>query len=195
MARRPREDLIMRRILIIGCSGAGKSTLSARLGRILDLPVIHLDQLYWKPGSTPTPQAQWRPIVQRAIRGERWVMDGNYAGTLDLRIAAADTIVMLDLPRWLCIARITKRVILGQFAPRFDMAEGCPEQVDWEFMDSVWDFNKTERPKTLAIVAKHRGGRRIEILRSDADVEAFVRSLESTPTTPTLAVEQAAPRA
>ena len=46
----------MEKILIIGCSGSGKSTLAVALGEKLGLPVVHLDQLWWKEG--------WRNVTR-----------------------------------------------------------------------------------------------------------------------------------
>ena len=39
----------MNKIIVIGSSGSGKSTLSKQLSNILDIPVYHLDALFWKP--------------------------------------------------------------------------------------------------------------------------------------------------
>ena len=38
----------MQRILIIGNAGAGKSTFARLLAKKLQLPLVHLDKLYWQ---------------------------------------------------------------------------------------------------------------------------------------------------
>jgi adenylate kinase family enzyme len=78
----------MKRVLVIGCGGAGKSTFAARLGTKVGLPVVHLDALYWRPGWQKTPEAEWQEVVEGLVRREAWVMDGNYGGTMDLRVTA-----------------------------------------------------------------------------------------------------------
>lgn len=93
---------------MIGSGGSGKSTFSRRLGEITGLPVIHLDKLHWRPNWTPTPADEWREMVQTEIDREAWIMDGNFGGTREMRMKAADTIIMLDVPRWLCLYRIVK---------------------------------------------------------------------------------------
>ncbi|MEM6646980.1 MAG: hypothetical protein AAF730_12090 [Bacteroidota bacterium] len=86
----------MRRVIIIGSGGSGKSTLAKRLGEQLSLPVIHLDAHYWNPGWVETPPDAWAAKVDTLIKGEAWVMDGNYGGTMDARIARADTVIFLS---------------------------------------------------------------------------------------------------
>ncbi|MHC0064340.1 hypothetical protein ACWATR_15805 [Nostoc sp. UIC 10890] len=82
----------MKKILIIGSGGAGKSTLARELGTILGLEVIHLDVWYWNPGWVETPKTKWQSIIQDLTLRESWIMDGNYSGTLDIRLSVADTV-------------------------------------------------------------------------------------------------------
>lgn len=85
----------MRKVLVIGSGGAGKTTFAKRLSKILNIEVIHLDALYWNPGWVETPELEWRKIVEGLIVRDSWIMDGNYSGTLDLRIKACDTVIIL----------------------------------------------------------------------------------------------------
>ena len=93
----------MRRILLIGAGGSGKSVLAARIAAQSGLPLIHLDALFWKPGWVETPRDEWKRIVEELIQRDAWVMDGNYGGTLDLRLAACDTVLFLDFPPIVCL--------------------------------------------------------------------------------------------
>jgi adenylate kinase family enzyme len=164
----------MRRVLVIGSGGAGKSTLAARLGARLGVPVVHLDAHYWRPGWVPTPDAEWRDLVARLVAREAWVMDGNYGGTLDLRLAACDTVIFLDLPRTLCVARVIRRWLRHAGRSRPDMAPGCPEQVTWEFLRWIWDYPRSRRPGVLRRLAALPPGRRVVVLRSRSDVARFL---------------------
>ncbi len=102
----------MNRILVIGPSGSGKSTLSTTLGKKLGIEVLHLDRFYWSCGwIKPLPDA-WTQTVSKLLTGDRWIIDGNYSGTLEQRIEACDTIVFLDMRMATCLWRVFKRRLL-----------------------------------------------------------------------------------
>src|ERR1051325_3370360 len=111
----------MQKILVIGSGGAGKSTFARRLGERLKLDVIHLDRLYWKPGWIETPKDEWRRLIQELLNREAWIMDGNYSGTLEMRMAACDTVIFLDIARSVCLWRVMKRSISYRKECRPDM--------------------------------------------------------------------------
>ncbi|WP_133571667.1 hypothetical protein [Maritalea mobilis] len=92
----------MQRIAILGCSGSGKSTLARKLGAALDLPVVHMDQHYFSPGWVEPDHDDWRTTVATLCAEDKWVMDGNYSKTHDIRLPRADLIIFLDFPTWLC---------------------------------------------------------------------------------------------
>jgi len=169
------------RIAIVGPGGAGKSTLARRLGARLGLPVIHLDAEHWHPGWVETPADAWEVRVRELVSRDRWIIDGNYGGTMELRFAAADTIVFLDFPRLLCLWRVLKRQIryLGRSRP--DMTEGCPERISPEFVRWIWEYPRTRRPGVLERMRTAGAHARHLILRSPREVEAFVASLPRGP--------------
>ena len=99
------------RILVIGSPGSGKSTLARQLGERTGLPVHHLDQLYWRPGWVE-PDAKTRRAQVRALAaGPGWIIDGTYAGTLPVRLATADKVVLLDLSPLRCFWRVIRRIL------------------------------------------------------------------------------------
>jgi hypothetical protein len=83
----------LRRVAIVGCGGSGKSTVARELGRRTGLPVVHLDPLFWSSDWQPCPPEEWEAIQRRLVAEEGWIIDGNYGGTMELRLAAADTVV------------------------------------------------------------------------------------------------------
>ena len=93
---------IGRRVVVTGLAGSGKSTLAVALAAKTGLPVIHLDLYFWKPGWVAPSETEWREKQRVVLAGDAWIADGNYHETLDLRLERADTVVVLDMPWWLC---------------------------------------------------------------------------------------------
>ncbi|MDA3874703.1 MAG: DNA topology modulation protein, partial [Kiritimatiellae bacterium] len=143
----------MKRIMLIGSGGAGKSTLAREMGEILDLPVIHLDRLHWKPNWESTPKEEWGALQEKICAEPEWIIDGNYGATMKLRLAACDTIVFLDLPRWLCLLRVVKRFLTYRGKSRPDMTEGCEERFDRAFLLWIWRYRKDKRPGILKMLS------------------------------------------
>jgi adenylate kinase family enzyme len=69
------------------------------------LPVVDLDLYFWKPGRVAPSESEWRDKQRVMLAGHAWIADGNYRETLDLRLERADTLVVLDMPRWRCAGR------------------------------------------------------------------------------------------
>ncbi|MCL4693307.1 MAG: AAA family ATPase [Candidatus Hydrogenedentes bacterium] len=167
----------MQRILIVGICGAGKSTLASALAGRLGLPLIHLDREYWQPGWTMPDRDWWHNRVQELVSGDRWVMDGSYASTLHYRLPRADTVIHLDFPRRIAMYRIFKRILHTHGQTRPDMADGCPEQFDWEFVKYAWAFPQTERVKFESALAELGPGQTLIRLQHPRDVVAFLNTL------------------
>jgi len=167
----------VQRILVIGSGGSGKTTVARVIAAKTGLPLIHLDQLFWHPGWVPTPDPEWDRVTDELIARDSWVMDGNYGRTLPKRIAAADTVVFLDLPRVVCTWRILKRWFnhLGRSRP--DVAPGCPEHLGWEFIVWVWTFPSRRRPGILGQLDATRKDKNVVVLRSAMEVQEFVSRL------------------
>lgn len=127
------RDLAWLRVLVVGSAGAGKTTFAVRLAALLDLPLIHLDFEYWRPGWQPKPSDEWPMRVDELIAREAWVMDGNYGGTMERRLTRADAAVFLDVNRVRCLWRVVVRSLRYWRRSRPDLPPGCSERLDWGF--------------------------------------------------------------
>ena len=165
----------MQRIMIIGCCGAGKSTLARQYHAITDLPLIHLDQCYWRPGWEETPDEEWEQTVTGLAAGDRWIIDGNYGSSLDIRLARTEMVVFLDFPTWRCVWRVLRRIVRHWGRERPDMPRGCRERFDWSFLHYVATFNLTRRPTVLKKLAALPEARTVVTLRNQRAVRAFLR--------------------
>src|SRR5262245_16474526 len=125
-----------KRIVILGPCGAGKSTLARRIGERLDLRIVHLDTFFWNPGWVETDKATFRGRVVQAVKGDAWVMDGNYTSSapIDLRLSRAHAVIWLDLPRHVYFPRTVWRMIKHYGRAREDIGPGCLERIDVAFL-------------------------------------------------------------
>jgi adenylate kinase family enzyme len=164
----------MRKVLVIGSGGAGKSTFARRLGELLDIEVIHLDALYWHAGWVETPKPEWAKRVAELVKRDAWIMDGNYSGTFDIRLKACDAVVFLDMPRLVCLWRVLKRYLIYRKRSRPDMAAGCPEDLNPEFLLWIWNYPERTRPKIVAWMRENAGSKKVVWLRSPAEAQKYL---------------------
>ncbi|MFI5607616.1 DNA topology modulation protein FlaR [Amycolatopsis sp. NPDC051903] len=165
----------MRRVLVLGNSGSGKSTLARRLAALLDVPVTHLDHLYWRPGWVPAPPDEFRAAQSTALTTDGWVVDGNYSSTFDLRLPLADTVVFLDVPRTTSLRRVTLRHLRER--GRDTQAPGCVSKLDLDFATWIWHWPRTHRAVLLARLAAEAPQAAQYLLRTRPEIEAFLRAV------------------
>lgn len=159
--------------MIIGPGGAGKSWLAKRIAERTGLPLVHLDREFWRPGWIESPKHEWKARVGELVAGERWVMDGNYGGSLATRMDRADTIIFLDVSRWTSLAGALARRFRRE--QRDDMAEGCPEHLTSEFLHWLWRYHDHHRPSVLEQIGAHAYGRTVITLRDRAAIIDYAR--------------------
>ena len=167
----------MERILIIGCGGAGKSTLARQLGNLTGLPVVHLDKLFWHPGWVESTKEEIDAKITAALDEPQWIMDGNYNRTLPLRIRKCDAVIYLDFSRFACLMGVAKRVLTTYGTVRPDMAEGCPERFDLDFLRWVWNFNKNKREQYYRLLNEAEGVETI-VLKNRRAVRKFLKQFQ-----------------
>ena len=96
--------------------------------------------------------ATWLENAAALLKRPRWIIEGTYASNLSERAALADVVVFLDLPRWRCLFRVLRRVVMSYGKVRPDMAPGCPEQFDASFIRYVWTFKRQKIPQIEAAI-------------------------------------------
>ncbi len=170
----------MKRILVIGSCGAGKSTFARRLSAATNLKLIHLDKLYWKPNWVEPAKDEWRKTVEDALQGGEWIIDGNYGGTMEMRLEKCDTVIFLDFPRTVCTWRVIKRVFLYRRESRPDMAEGCSEKFNWEFVKWTWNYPTRSKPNVEERLKRFENEKTIIRLKSNKMVENFFMNYSNT---------------
>lgn len=164
----------MKKIAVIGIMGAGKSTLSNKLSEGLGIEVHHLDKIYWKPGWIKIPSEEGEHIQREIIKKESWVFDGNWTGSMDIRLEPADTIIFLDFPKYICLYRVFKRVVAGKNIQPIDKAEGLKDRLSWKLIKAILTYPRKE---ILDKINKYSKGKRVYILHSTKDIDKFLSSI------------------
>ena len=153
----------MKRVLILGRGGSGKSTLAAELGGITGLPVIELDKTFWQCGLEATSRAEWVKIQRRLVAQDSWIMDedlGQY-DAVEIRLPAADTIILLDFGLVRCAWRALRR---GRERADF-----------WKWLIT---YRRRSLPLLMEAISKFAPHAELHFIRNPKELRSFVAGLE-----------------
>lgn len=144
------------RILVMGCSGGGKSTLSLKIASRFGLDYVSIDRdVLWLPGWKERGKEEQRAIIVSKVQSERWIMDGTNPSTFDIRLPRTDLVIWVRMPRLLCIWGAVSRWVKRIGRTRPEMAPGCKEKIDWEFLRFIWTFEEKFSPRVVAGLVEH----------------------------------------
>lgn len=168
------------KIAVLGYSGSGKSTLAARLGKLYGAPVLHLDTVHFLPDWAERGLDEKRKTVGDFLNeNESWIIDGNYTKLFyNERTERADMIVILLFGRFTCLRRVIKRYRINKGRTRPDMAEGCPEKLDGEFVRWVLRDGRTKSKKAKFKAVREKFPDKTTVLKNQRQLDEFIQSLE-----------------
>ncbi|MBO5294361.1 MAG: adenylate kinase [Clostridia bacterium] len=164
----------MRRVIVIGSPGSGKSRFSRALHQATGLPLVHLDLLYWNADQTVVSRSVFLERLQEAVSQDAWIIDGNYASTMEMRLKNADTVFWLDYPTEVCLAGLRER--RGKPRPDMPWVERADGEGDAEFWEYVRHFRETNRPAILALLARYPE-KNVIIFQDRQEADAFLKTL------------------
>ena len=158
----------MKRVVILGRGAAGKSTLARQLGEMTGLPVTELDKLFWQPGLAPTRRAEWTELQEQLVRRDGWILDGDLGphDVVEVRLRAADTVVLLDFGLARCAWRASRR---------------ARERAD--FWLWVLAYRRDSVPHLRAMISRHASRATVHVLRSPRAVKQFIGTVAQLKTT------------
>ncbi|WP_405681179.1 topology modulation protein [Streptomyces sp. NBC_00868] len=166
------------RIALIGCGGSGKTYLSKQLGDHFRAPVTHLDAVYYDSEWNTLDKEKFSAIQEELVQAPSWVIEGNYAGTLPIRLRAADVVVFLDINPVVCLWGITQRRIRhggGQ-----DDATGVYDRITWNFIKYVWGYRKTMAPRVRELIAEHAQSATVHRVTSRRQARNLLTELQTS---------------
>lgn len=162
----------MKKIIVIGCPGSGKSTFSRELHKVTGIDLFHLDMMYWNSDKTTVEKEVFLERLNRVLEKDEWIIDGNYASTMELRLQNCDTIFFLDYPLEICLEGIRQR----QGKVRSDMPWVETEE-DSEFIEFIKRFNAESRPQIMDLLRKY-SDKNIFVFTDRAQASDFLDMLE-----------------
>lgn len=142
----------MNRVMVVGGPGSGKSTMAIALGEITGLPVFHMDQIHYRSGWAERALDDKISMANAVEARNRWIFEGGLSSTYVNRSARADTVIWLDLPLSVRLARIMKRRIRFNATTRPDLPDNCPERLDPAFLVYMYRTRNTGRARIAQMI-------------------------------------------
>ena len=166
------SDTDMNKVLVLGCSGSGKSTFAVKLHEKTNLPLYHLDNIWWKADRTHITRDEFDSSLDELIRHERWIIDGDYNRTYEKRIAACDTIFFLDYGESVCMEGIISRI--GENRPDMPWTE---DELDPELVELIKNYEKANKPRLMELFAKYPE-KTVITFKSREEAESWITNSE-----------------
>ena len=163
----------MKKIIVIGCLGSGKSYFSKKLKDILNYPIYHLDLIWNKPDKTTISREEFDSILNKIFLEDTWIMDGNYQRTLEMRIKACDTIILLDFDLEVSLEGATSRV--GQKRDDMPWQE---EKLNEDFKNEILSFRDKKLPEIYRLLDEYKEEKEIIIFKNREESNNFLESLK-----------------
>ena len=162
----------MNKIVVIGPGGAGKSYFSKELRDALNLPLYHLDLLFWKEDKTHISSDEFDIKLKEILKKDSWIIDGDYSRTYELRIKEADTIFFLDFPLEKCFEGVEARLHKER-----DDIPFIDEEFDPEFKEWIINWFKDTRPRVLELLDKYKKDKTLIVFHNRDEVESYLSLL------------------
>lgn len=162
----------MNKAIIIGCPGSGKTTFAEKLQKCTGLPIYYLDAIWHKPDKTHIPREEFDQRIEEIFETPRWIIDGNYKRTIEMRMKQCDTVFLFDLPVEMCLQGVTDRV--GK--ERYDLP-WLETELDPEFKQFIEDFPKDTLPYIYELIEKYKDEKRVIIFKSREEADGFIEEL------------------
>ena len=164
----------MERILVIGPSGAGKSEFSRKLNKLLNIPLYHLDNIFWNEDKTHISKEEFDLKLNEILKNDKWIIDGDYSRTYELRMEKCDTIFFLNYPLETCLNGVESRI--GK--KRLDIP-WVEQEFDPEFKKWIINWYKDTLPKLKELLLKYKNKKNIITFNNRDEAVSYILSISA----------------
>ncbi|WP_233616591.1 P-loop NTPase family protein, partial [Actinomadura harenae] len=162
-------------VAIIGCGGSGKTTVGRRLADAIGTQITHLDAEFYDDEWNKLPADKFAARQEELVSADTWVIDGNYASTLPIRLRRATHVVFLDLPARTCLWGIAQRRMRYRGGQH---TNGVYDRITWSFITYIWGYRREMAPRVRALLAEHGGDAQVHVVTSRRAANRLATELE-----------------
>ena len=163
-----------KRIIVIGPGGSGKSYFSKKLASITNLPLYHLDNIFWKEDRTHISREEFDKKLIEILEKDSWIIDGDYSRTYEIRMKYADTIYFLDFPLEVALQGVESRI--GKERDDIPWKEDI---FDPDFKEWIIDWYKTKKPWMDHLLDKYKKRKTIIVFKTREEMNSYLDSFKN----------------
>lgn len=162
----------MKKVIIIGCPGSGKTTFAEKLNKCTGLPLYYLDAIWHKPDKTHISREEFGERIADIFATDKWIIDGNYKRTIEMRLRECDTVFLFDLPTEVCLQGATERLGKG----RYDLP-WIEKELDPEFEGFIKEFSEKSLPEIYELIEKYKDEKAIVVFKSRDEADSYINEI------------------
>jgi len=159
----------MNKVIIIGCPGSGKTTFAEKLHKCTGLPLYYLDAIWHKPDKTHISREDFDKRMSEIFCEKKWIIDGNYKRTIEVRLKECDTVFLFDLPMEICLQGATERIGKG----RYDLP-WLEKELDPKFKKFIEEFSEKTLPNIYELIDKYKAEKQVIVFNSREEVDEYI---------------------
>ncbi len=163
-----------KRIALIGISASGKSTASKLVELKTQLPLFHMDQLFWRGNWEGVPEEEYLEKHTSLIAEEKWIIEGYVDEKMSERLKRADLVLYLDYSGMRCGSQLIKRWFKHRKTSRPELAPEALEKFSFNFLWLV--LTRGERPRIEGAI-KEAGPSTLKRFSSPNQFQEFFREM------------------